>query len=567
MSTTPVKKRFRLSPPVMLGLGLVLIVAIVAFVVTRPKDKTEPYKAQAVTVGAITRSVSASGTLQPLVTVDVGSQISGQVKEVLVDFDSKVTEGQVLARIDPQTYVSKLQSNDADVMSANQGVNSSQASLQQAQANLAVAQADYNRTKILFDQGILAAQALEKADAELKSSRAQVNVAQAGVGSAQARLKQSQATRAQTQIDLGRTVITSPITGIVVDRTVDKGSTVAASLNAPVLFKIAQDLSKLQLQILVDEADVGQVREGQTVNFTVDAFPEDHFEGRLTQVRKSPQTQSNVVAYVVIAEADNPNGKLLPGMTTNADIVLEKHTNVLRVPNGALRWVPADQQTPTPARGGGFPGAGGGGFPGGGGGGGFPGAGARAGAGGAPGGGAGGGAARTGRRGGGNPLFVYDQLDLNPDQQAKIEKIIDESRKAQRERMVKMQKDMARGVQPDTTALRAEAQKRTEEQRAQIDLILTPAQKARAEQIRSAPGPQPARGQVYVLRNGKPMRIGVGIGVTDGSQTQVFTTRFVRGDEVIISGGPQPKAAAPTGAQALGGGMGGAPGGPRGPGR
>jgi HlyD family secretion protein len=560
MSTTAAKKKFRVSPLVIFGVVLVAIIAVVAIILTRPKDKVEPFKTQQVTVGNIIRTVSSSGTLQPLLTINVGSQVSGEIKEVLVDFDSKVTKGQVMAIVDPETLKSQLISTQADLLSANQTVNTANANVLTAQANLALNQATYDRNATLFKTGMVSQAAVDQAKATLETSKAQIAVQKAAVATAQAKIKQSEASVNTAKINLSHSTIVAPITGVVVDRKVDPGTTVAASFNAPELFLVAQDLHRLQLQILVDESDIGQVRVGQAVNFTVDAFPDDKFAATVTQIRKSPQTQSNVVAYVVVAQAENPDLKLLPGMTANADITLERHTNVLRVANAALRWVPVDQQTARPACGGGFPGGGGGfgggGFPGGGGG--FPGAGgaARGGA---------GGAARGGARGGGNPMFIYDQLDLNADQTAKVEKIMDDNRKEARDRAAKMQKDMARGVQPDQQALRTEAQARQKATAEKVDVILTPAQKAKMQEIRSgALGPQPARGQVFVLRDGKPVRVGVGVGVSDGQLTQVFTTKFVRGDQTIISGGPQPKAAAPTGAAALGG-IGGAPG--RGPGR
>lgn len=537
-AATP-KKRFRVSPPILLLAGLVAVVAIVGFFVTRPKGTVEPYRTQAVSKGAITKAVSSSGTLQALVTVDVGSQISGQLKEVLVDFDDRVTQGQVLARIDPQTQESRLESAQAEMQSSVQSLNSSNANLAQTEANAKVSEADFSRTKSLFDRGIVAPAALEKAQAQLDVSRAQIQVGRAAVKSAQARLQQSNASVRSNQIDLGRTVIVSPITGVVVDRKVDPGSTVAASLNAPVLFKIAQDLSKLEIKILVDEADIGQVKVGQQVNFTVDAFPSDRFTAVITQVRKQPETQSNVVAYVVIAQAENPDLKLLPGMTANAEITLERHTNVIRVPTAALRWVPADEQAPqTAGRPGGFPGGGGGNF-----GGGNPGGNAAA---------RGAGAARGGGFRG-NPVYVYDQLDLSIDQMAKVEAIMATQRKTLQDAQAKMQKEMQRNGSVDRTAFQKQMQDLQTKSREQINLLLTPAQKAKMQQIQSGQDASPfPRGQIYVLRDGKPYRIGVGVGVTDGQNTQVVSNAFKQGDVAIISGGPAVKVQAPAGG-ALGG--------------
>lgn len=344
---TTIIRRPKLSRPAIVALAVLgaLLLAFIGWQVLKPKAETDAYRTEQVKRGDITRSVSASGTLQALVTVDVGSQISGLISQVRVDFNDRVAKGQVLAVLDPQTYVSRARQGRAEVAS-------SVAARNQAQAQADVARAAYNRTKSLYDKGIVARAALETAEADWKASRA-------AVASAGARIDQSQAALSSTQVDLSRTNIVSPIAGIVVDRQIEPGQTVAASLQAPVLFRIAQDLSRMEVKINVDEADIGQVRVGQQVRFTVDAFPDDNFTGVVTQVRVQPQTEQNVVAYTVIAEADNPGGKLLPGMTANADIVIEQKRNVLKVPAAALRWSPADAEAPTQARG--SPGMGGGG--------------------------------------------------------------------------------------------------------------------------------------------------------------------------------------------------------------
>jgi len=572
VNASSIAKRAR-SP---LVIGIVALVAIVAIVVvwmrSRNTEEVEPYRVQAVSRGPIVKQVSSSGTLQPLVTVDVGSEVSGQIKDVYVDFDDHVTQGQLLAILDPQTFATRLESGNADLLSARQGVNSAQANLEQTRANARVSEEDFLRTKALFDRGIVAKQALDKAQAQLDSSRAQIRVQEASVKSAEARVIQSSASVKSQTIDVGRTKIYSPITGVVVDRKIDPGQTVAASMNAPTLFKIAQDLSKLELKILVDEADIGSVKQGQFVNFTVDAFPDRRFRGTITQVRKQPETQSNVVAYVVIAEADNPEGTLLPGMTANAEITLERYENVMRVPNASLRWVPEEMQQPTlagpagaPAGRGGFggggfggpPGGGGGGFGGppgggggrGGGGGGGQGFGGPGGGGGAAAGGRGGaGGQRGGRGGGAMNMTLYDQLDLTADQTVKIEKILADVRKEMREDQIKALQNPAA---VDREAQQNKMRERNEAVQTKVDAILTAAQKAKRQQIQSGQlGPQPQRGQVYVLRAGKPVRVGVIVGPTNGTLTAV-QGKFAEGDQVIISGGPKPKPVKARGMNAL----------------
>lgn len=328
MSPSPVRRTPRISRGMWIGLGVVALALATVFACQmRPKPLKDPYRLATVARGDITRSVSASGTLQALVTVDVGSQISGLVTKVLVDFNAPVRAGQVLATLDPQTFQSRVAQSQADIQAG-------QASVRQAEATLANAQADFNRKKAMVDQGFASPAALDQATAALR-------VADANVAVARGRVSQSMAALRIQATDLRRTTITSPIDGIVVDRKVEPGQTVAASFQAPVLFTIAQDLSKVEVKISVDEADVGQVREGLKVRFTVDAYPDDAFEGLVTQVRKQPTTEQSVVAYTVIAEADNPQRKLLPGMTANADIILEVRRNVLKVPSAALRWTPS----------------------------------------------------------------------------------------------------------------------------------------------------------------------------------------------------------------------------------
>lgn len=332
LTSTPRRPGLRIPRAAWIVSVIVLMTLATAFVCQmRPKPVKDPYRFGAVERGDITRSVSASGTLQALVTVDVGSQISGQVTRVLVDFNDQVRAGQTLAILDPQTYQSRVAQSQADIAAG-------EAAVRQAQATLANAQADFNRKKTLVEGGWSSPSVLDQAMATMRSG-------QANVAAARARVQQSQAALRIQRADLGRTTIASPIDGVVVDRKVEPGNTVAASLQAPVLFTIAQDLSKVEVKISVDEADVGQVKEGQRVRFTVDAFPDDTFQGTVTQVRKQPTTEQNVVAYTVIAEADNPQRKLLPGMTANADIVIDTRRNVLKVPSAALRWTPPAQAT------------------------------------------------------------------------------------------------------------------------------------------------------------------------------------------------------------------------------
>ena len=278
--------------------------------------------------GDIRVAISATGTLSAISTVTVGSQVSGQVTDVLVDFNDKVAKGQVIARIDPSTYEAQINQGNAQVASA-------QASLRQAQATLANAEADFRRKSELGAQQLVARSDIDLARAARDQARAQVN-------SAQAQIRQQAASTETSRINLGRTVIRSPVDGVVLTRTIEPGQTVAASLQAPELFTIAEDLGKMKIELAVDESDIGQVKAGQAVSFTADAFPDRQFRGVVEQVRLSATTTNNVVTYPVVVTVDNTDGTLLPGLTVNAEIEVSKRDGVLKVANAALRYKPAD---------------------------------------------------------------------------------------------------------------------------------------------------------------------------------------------------------------------------------
>jgi HlyD family secretion protein len=543
-ASPPRLRRSRLPRPVLIAaaVALVAIVALAAWLL-RPKAAAEPYRTAPVERGEIVRSVSASGTLQALVTVQVGSQLSGQIKEVLVDFNTPVKKGQLLAIVDPSTYQSRAQQSSADLNAQQASLQQQQAGLRQAEAELELQRENYQRSKTLTEKGWLAQAALDQAEAAYKKAQAAIGVSRAQIGAQAARIGQSRAALNANQLDVSRTRIVSPIDGVVVSRAVDPGQTVAASLQVSTLFQIAQDLSKLQVKILVDEADIGQVREGQRVTFSVDAFPDETFTGIVTQVRKQPETSQNVVAYSVIAEADNRGGRLLPGMTANADIVIAQQRNVLKVPSAALRWRPADQPAPAARRGGGAGGFGAGGFGAGGGGG-----QARQGGGGQ--GGAGGFAARGNQR-------LYEALQLDAGQKTKADAIFAEvRRKAQA---------AAAGAE-DPQARRRAMQAANAEAYDKLAPLLKPEQRTRLEAFRAQQAAQGGRrgrggaggftrGTVWVLEKNKPVPVMVRVGGSDGSATEI-QGELKEGQEVIIGGGPRPKAQLPAGRPG-----GGAPGG------
>jgi HlyD family secretion protein len=283
----------------------------------------------AVTRGPIVSVVSAGGTLEAVTTVQVGSQISGTVQALFADFNSIVTRGQVLARLDP----SLLQ---ADIEQARAALIRAEADIDRLTVAFTDAQTKERRARELSDRELIPRTDLETAEVARLSAAAQVR-------SARAQVNQARAVLSQAQVNLQKTVITSPIDGIVTARNVDVGQTVAASLQAPTLFVIAADLRQMQVSASVDESDLGLVREGQPVTFTVDAYPQDTFGGTVRQVRLNPVVEQNVVTYAAILTAPNPELKLRPGMTASVTVEVTRRDDVLRVPNAALRFTPGNE--------------------------------------------------------------------------------------------------------------------------------------------------------------------------------------------------------------------------------
>ena len=309
------------------------------------------YRTARVERGPLAATVSASGTVNPVSQVTVGTQVSGQIRDLYVDFNSEVRAGQLIAQIDPETFEYRVRQAQADVdaaranvLTAQAGLLASRAALSRVEVDAAEARRDFERKEDLVAREFISrieadrAQALVRTTAEtVKSAQAQVSVAEAQVRSAQAGVAQREAQLAQARVDLARTRITSPVDGIVIKRTVERGQTVAASLQAPELFVIARNLTDMQVDASIDESDVGRIRSGQRARFTVDAFPGQTFDGTVTQVRMAAQNVSNVVTYVAVVQFANTAGRLLPGMTANVRVVTEQRDDVLKVPNAALR--------------------------------------------------------------------------------------------------------------------------------------------------------------------------------------------------------------------------------------
>jgi HlyD family secretion protein len=318
---------------------LVAAVGIFAAFNLRGKGPVQYYTAP-VESGEIKQLVEATGTINAVITVQVGSQVSGTISKLYVDFNSHVKKGQLIAQIDPPLFEGALSQARADLENAKANLAVAIANTAKARAADVQTKADYERNLGLSKQGVISQQSLDVAKANADSAAAQVSAALAQEHQARAQVQQKEAAVQVAQTNLDYTIIHAPIDGTVVARNVDVGQTVAASLQAPTLFTIAQDLTKMQVYAKTDESDVGQIRSGQKVTFKVDAYPRETFSGTVSQVRMNSTVVQNVVTYDTIIDFDNPELKLFPGMTAYVSIPVATAANVLKVPNGALRYKP-----------------------------------------------------------------------------------------------------------------------------------------------------------------------------------------------------------------------------------
>lgn len=525
--------------------GAAIAIAVVALVIAFGRDgqtTTSTYRTAKVDRGDITVAVSASGTLSPVITVQVGSQVSGQISELRVDFNSEVKAGQLLARIDPQTFVAKVLQAEAELAVAKAAVLTQRATAERMRAEADNARAmlgaseqqirriesqlgDASREKQrktssagrnVFTQRDIdqAVSTADQADAAVRtaksqmdaqkamvlSSEAQFRAAEAGVENARAQVKQREAALQQAVIDLERTYIRAPIDGTVIGRNIDTGQTVAASLQAPVLFQLAQDLRDMQVLANIDEADIGRASLNQRVTFTVDAFPNRTFAGEVVQIRKAPQIVSNVVSYVTVISAANTDLKLLPGMTASVRIVADERRDVVRVPNAALRFRPpgssADSTEPKSSGegggSGGQPQGGGGRFP--------------------------------------SPQELAERLavglSLTVEQKAQTLRIFEESRN-------KMGAARQSGSEEEFAKARQQARSET---RQKIVALLTPEQRSAYERFLARnEGTESRPGRVWVIGSGgKPEPVSITIGAGDAQVTEVVGGNLKPGQEVII---------------------------------
>ena len=460
--------------------------------------------------GSIVAAVSATGTVNPVTVVQVGSQVSGQLKEVLVDFNSVVKKGQIIARIDPDTFVLKVNQAMADleaaratVLTQRANVSALQAEVSRAKVSMADSEREYQRNKTLFEKNFVAAAALDKAEFAYRTAQEQVKVTQAqlAVGESQvnnvvALVKQRDSALAQSKVDLDRATIRAPVDGIVVKKSVEPGQTVAASLQAPELFVIAQDLRQMQVDTSIDESEVGRIREGQPATFTVDSFPGRTFRGTVGQVRKAALVVQNVVTYTAVIATSNPNLELFPGMTANVRIVVDTRENALKLPNAALRFRPAgaaDSREP----------------------------GAEA-------------AEEESKKGGGQQAGpavrerLTKELQLDAGQQAKLEAILNETRDR-----------IGAIATEDKGERRKQSERLRADSRTRIAEILNPEQRKRYEEMTpgraGGGGRVVTSGRIWMLDDsGKPKAVNVRIGLADGTYSELVSGELKEGTQVIV---------------------------------
>jgi HlyD family secretion protein len=348
------KQRRKYLIPTVILLAILIAGGYYLYPAIGQKGANQKFRTMKVERGEISSVVTATGTINPVTTVLVGTQVSGTIKELHADFNSRVKEGQVIAQIDSAIFEAQVDQGRASLLNAQANLLNAQANLKNAQANLYKAnitiedaKRTLERNKELFERKVIAQATLDTAQtsydvalAQSEVARAQLESARAQIESSRAQVEQARASLKVSETNLKYTTIRSPVNGIVISRNVDVGQTVAASLQAPTLFTIAKDLTQMQVDTNVSEADIGRIAKRQDATFTVDAFPDRNFRGRVSEIRNAPQIIQNVVTYNVVIQVDNSDLRLKPGMTANVSVQIEHKENILKIPNSALRFRP-----------------------------------------------------------------------------------------------------------------------------------------------------------------------------------------------------------------------------------
>jgi HlyD family secretion protein len=526
----------RRSAQVTIGCALLLGAAALVWAVffSDSRNGASSFRLAAVERGPIISAVSTSGTLNAVITVQVGSQVSGQIKELLADFNSEVKAGLVIARIDPETFAAKVRQARAELDVARANVHIQRAGIERAQKELANAAASLNsakartektrvtlvnakrnleRRRALFQSGSVSESQIDDAQtahdqtlAQMNSDEADERAAESMVATREAALKtsraqvdyaieqvrQKEAALYQTEVDLENTFIRSPVDGVVIERAVDIGQTVAATFQAPKLFVIAQDLRQMQVETDVDEADIGRVHVSQEAIFTVDAFAGREFHGQVLQVRKAPRVVQNVVTYTVLVSADNSDLRLLPGMTANIQIIVDERQNALKVPNAALRFKPNGEDAKST------------------------------------------GASRSASTSSGETAQPEERLKqlttalrLTESQQNQVRVILFDARE-------KLEALRRQDAPPEE--VRRETLAQRERTRNVVATLLSPEQREKYARFAAAQeGGAPLRGKVYVAaEKDKPQPVDLVLGISDGTFTEVVSGDLDTGQQVII---------------------------------
>jgi HlyD family secretion protein len=493
----------------LIAIGIIIIISAGGFLLYRligQNGSNQKFRLVKVERGAVDLIVTATGTINPVINVLVGSQVSGTIKALYADFNSQVKEGQVITQIDPALFQAQVDQAKANVLNTQAGLLNAQANLVKAEVAVVDAKRNLDRNKPLLERQVIAQATLDTAQVNYDTAVAQIEVAKAQVESSKAQVEQAKAALELAETNLRYTTIRSPVNGTVISRNVDVGQTVAASLQAPTLFTIAKDLTKMQVDTNVSEADVGRITVGQDATFNVDAYAGRTFRGKVSEVRNAPIIVQNVVTYDVVIQVDNQDLKLKPGMTANVSVMIAHREGVLKIPNAALRFQPQSAKQ-----------------------GGLPEKGSQS-------------SASAGR------LLIErltNELNLTPDQQSKLEMVLKSSKQEFQEINQKMKPEEARGRIQGLI-------------RQKISGILTEEQKQKLKELPdSSQTDQGKPGRVWVLSSeGKSKPVSIVLGITDGTFSEVMSGDLKEGGEVIVEEALGKKTQSQTGASPLMRGLG-----------
>jgi HlyD family secretion protein len=488
----------------LIAIGIVILVMAGGFLLYRligQNGSSQKFRFVKVERGAVDSIVTATGNINPVINVLVGSQVSGTIKALYADYNSQVKEGQVIAQIDPALFQAQVDQAKANVLNTQASLLNAQANLVKAEVAVVDAKRNLDRNKPLLERQVIAQATLDTAQVNYDTAVAQIDVAKAQVDSSKAQVEQAKAALNLAETNLRYATIRSPVNGTVISRNVDVGQTVAASLAAPTLFTIAKDLTKMQVDTNVSEADVGRVTVGQDATFTVDAYAGRTFRGKVSEIRNAPIIVQNVVTYDVVILVDNKDLKLKPGMTANVSVMIAHREGVLKIPNAALRFRPASAKQASPVQ-------------------------------------------KENESSASSGRLLIERLtkglNLTPDQQSKVEMVLKSSKQEFQEIKQKMKPDEAKGRIQGLI-------------RQKISGILTDEQKQKLKELpETSQSEQRKPGTVWALSpDGKPAPVSIVLGITDGAFSEVISGDLREGGEVIVEETSGKKAQSSAGAPPL----------------